>query len=220
MAYESDGKGGWRWVSDYQTGMSPTVAATSTKPRVNLSAMFGKLWNKGSGIQPLGIGRMSNIGSAISQGTSALQGLSQISNNATESRDVQASLLREALANPIANSYLSEDQKTLLNKVRRGSYNSQNAAGIWEGIGSGLGNTVKGALTGGAIGGIPGAIIGGVGSLVNSGIQGYGNAQQRSIGELEALYQTLADANAQYQTMKRPNFTGLGIQRRYTDMYS
>lgn len=219
MAYESDGKGNWRWVPDYQSSISPTVAAASTRPRVNLSAMFGKLWNKGSGIQPLGIGRMSNIGSAISQGTSALQGLSQISNNKTEARDIQASLLRESLANPIANSYLSEDQKTLLNKIRRGSYDPQNT-GIWEGIGSGLGDAVKSALTGGAIGGIPGAVIGGVGSLANSGIQGYSNAQQRSIGELEALYQTLADANAQYQTMKRPNFTGLGIQRRYTNMYS
>lgn len=217
MAYEYDANtGNWRWVPDYQTG----VASTAVKQPINLSAMFGKLWNKGSGVQPLGIGRMSNIGSAISQGTSALQGISQISNNKTESRDIQASLLREALANPIANSYLSEDQKTLLNKIRRGNYDSQSSSGIWEGVGSGLGNTVKSALTGGAIGGIPGAVIGGVGGLVNSGIQGYGNAQQRSIGELEALYQTLADANAQYQTMKRPNFTGLGIQRRYTDMYS
>ena len=212
MAFEYR-NGGWQTVPDYN-------AAAGTAGKRKLSDIFSKLWNKKSGIQPLKYGMWSNIGSGIGQGMQAIQGLSGVSDTKRDANDLQAAILREAMANPINSSFLSSDQRNLLNKIRRGNYSLNGDSGIGEGILSGLGNTLMGTVTGGLTGGIPGAIIGGVGGLVNSGISGYSNAQQRNIGELEALYQALADANAQYQTMKRPNFTGLGIQQRYKDMYS
>ena len=202
-----------------QYALNPMDIVASTKNPGGIKEMFGNLWNKTSGIQPMRLGNIANVGSGLMYGTQAISGLSDISNNTRESRDLQGDILKEAMANPINSSFLSSDQKVLLNKIRRGNYSLDGDNGIGEGVLSGLGNTLMGTVTGGLTGGIPGAIIGGIGGLVNSGISGYSNAQQRNIGELEALYQALADANAQYQTMKRPNFTGLGIQQRYKDMY-
>lgn len=202
-----------------QYAINPMDMIGTPKKVGGIKNMFNNLWSAKSGLKPMHLGTAANVGSGLMYGLQAAQGLSDISNTKRDVNDLQADILKEAMANPINSSFLSSDQKILLNKIRRGNYSLDGNSGIGEGVLSGLGNTLMGTVTGGLTGGIPGAIIGGIGGLVNSGISGYSNAQQRNIGELEALYQALADANAQYQTMKRPNFTGLGIQQRYKDMY-
>jgi hypothetical protein len=126
-----------------------------------------------------------------------------------------------AMGNPLLSSYLTSDQLDLLRQIKSGTYDDN--AGLdnfAEGAMSGLGDAILPTLIGGVTGGIPGAIIAGVGSLANSGIDNLSETSGENTSELQALYQALQDAEMQYKSMKRPNFTGLGIQQQYQNMYA
>lgn len=179
-------------------------------------------WNKGSGVTAFG----KNVGKAVPwiQGglgaIQAAQGFSRLSDAQQDTGDATSGILRSAASNPLHGSFLSSDQMSLLNQLRRGNYeNTSDFGDVLGGVGSGLGDTAMQTLMGFGMGGIPGAVVGGASGLINSGIQGATQGQQGKTAELEGLYQALMDAESQYRSMRRPNFTGLGIQRQYQNMY-
>lgn len=179
-------------------------------------------WNKGSGIQAFGknLGKGANIIGGIVQGANALQGLGDYNSAESANEDLINDIEVSALGNPLLSSYLTSDQLNLLGDVRQGRYDSGADFGDFsEGMGQGLPQAIPSAILGFATGGIPGAIIGGVGSLLNSGINGMNEVAVQNSAELQALYQALQDAEMQYKSMRRPNFTGLGIQQQYQNMY-
>lgn len=182
---------------------------------------FSSIWNKQSGIQPLGIGKGANIGSGIAQGVQGIQNLSNLGRAQADYNDLQGDILNAYYSNPLANSFLSPEQSKMIRQIKRGNLNegTTSSEGFWNGIVGNLGDTLTGAGLGFVTGGIPGAIIGGAGGLINSGISGATQATQSNMDNLDALYQQLLDAQAQYNAMKRPNITGMGIQQRYQQMY-
>ena len=179
------------------------------------------VWNKKQGIAPLGIGKFANIGSGITQGIQGIQNLSNLGQSTSDYNDLQGDILAAYSSNPLASSYLSPDQMRMIRQIRRGNLpeNTTATQGAFNEIVGNLGNTLTSAGIGLATGGIPGALIGGIGGLVNSGLSGANKAKQSNISQLDALYQNLLDAQAQYNAMKRPNMTGLGLQQRYQQMY-
>lgn len=189
----------------------------SKVPPLSISSM----WNKQSGIQPLGIGKGANIGSGIAQGIQGIQNLSNLGRTQADYKDLQGDILNAYYSNPLANSFLSPEQSKMIRQIKRGTLNEDTtpSEGFWNGIVGNLGDTLTSAGLGFVTGGIPGAIIGGAGGLINSGISGATQATQSNMNNLDALYQQLLDAQAQYNAMKRPNMTGMGIQQRYQQMY-
>lgn len=182
---------------------------------------LAKMWNKKQGVTPLGIGKFANIGSGITQGIQGIQNLSNLGQSTSDYNDLQGDILAAYSSNPLASSYLSPDQMRMIRQIRRGNLpeNTTATQGAFNEIINNLGNTLTSAGIGLATGGIPGALIGSIGGLVNSGLSGANKAKQSNISQLDALYQSLVDAQAQYNAMKRPNMTGLGLQQRYQQLY-
>lgn len=179
-------------------------------------------WSKGKGLKMFGknIGKYANIGSGIIQGAEALGNLENLGKISDGTDDLIAQIITSASSNPIANSYLTADQKALLGKVKRGGLDTDlSMSSFMPDSITDLASIAPDALLGLLTGGIPGALIGGIGGAVNSGLEGSAQEQMQQQAELEALLMALQDAEMQYQSMKRPNFTGLGIQQRYQDMY-
>lgn len=178
-------------------------------------------WNSKTGVKAFGknVGKGLNWLSAINQGVQTAQGISNYTDAVQSNEDLLQAIRRSALANPLLSSYLTSDQLALLRQIRSGNYDvNGDFSDFLGGMGSGLGDAALAALMGFGTGGWWGAGINGIGTLINSGIEGL--AGGTSSAELEALYQTLMDAEAQYRSMKRPNFTGLGIQQQYQNMYA
>lgn len=180
-------------------------------------------WSSKTGLKAFG----KNIGKAapwISGGLSALNMASDLADYANvqaDNNELMSQIQASAMSNPLLSSYLTSDQMNLLNRIRRGGYDDNAGldnilGGVVKGLPSTLLSTGIGALTGG----VPGAIVGGVGGLLTSGTGALANASSQNTAELQALYQALQDADAQYRSMKRPNFTGLGIQQQYQNMYA
>lgn len=199
------------------TGGSGKSLKDLFKKNINLR----DIWNKKQGIIPLGTGKFANIGSGVTQGIQGLQNLSNLGRSTSDYNDLQGDILAAYSSNPLASSYLSPDQMRMIRQIRRGNLpeNTTATQGAFNEIVGNLGNTLTSTGIGLATGGIPGALIGGIGSLVNSGLSGANKAKQSNISQLDALYQSLVDAQAQYNAMKRPNMTGLGLQQRYQQMY-
>lgn len=188
-------------------GFDYSFRGTSTSP-AGLK-MFGK--NVGKGL---------NVASGVMQGLQAAQGIANYSKANAANEDLMSDIVASATGNPLLSSYLTSDQLRLLRQVRDGSYDtSSNAKDFLKGMGSNLGDAAMGALMG-ISGGLPGVLIGGIGGLINGGIEGLSTGTEDNYAELSALYQALMDAEAQYRSMKRPNFTGLGIQQQYQNMYA
>lgn len=187
-------------------------------------------WGKKSGLtftnpstgKVTSLGKWGNIASGIMQGVDAAKGISDYQNIKTDNQDLMSDIQVAAMGNPLLSSYLTSDQLDLLGDIQGGRYDASNAGAdtFLSGAVGGIGQAVPAALIGGLTGGIPGAIIGGVGSLVNSGIDSLSSEAGQNTAELQALYQALQDAEMQYKSMKRPNFTGLGIQQQYQNMYA
>lgn len=177
---------------------------------------------KGPGLTAFGlpIGKYANIGNAVMQGVNAAQGISDYSKGQSDINDLVNDIKVSAMGNPLLNSYLTSDQLSLLNKLQRGTYDTgADMDDFMSGLTSdGLTGAVQGAMSG-AIGGLPGMAIGAIGGLVNGGIGGLSNANDQTEAELQALLTALQNAEMQYKSMQRPNFTGLGIQQQYQDMY-
>lgn len=177
---------------------------------------------KGPGVTAFGkpIGTYANVGNAIMQGVNAAQGISDYSKGQSDIDSLVNDIKVSAMGNPLLNSYLTSDQLSLLNKLQRGTYDTgADMDDFMSGLASdGLTGAVQGAMSG-AIGGLPGMAIGAIGGLVNGGIGGLSNANDQTEAELQALLTALQNAEMQYKSMQRPNFTGLDIQQQYKDMY-
>ena len=108
----------------------------------------------------------------------------------------------------MAASMLNSDQLRQIRRLKSG-YGST-AGSEWNGA---LGNVVSDlpailaqTAAGLATGGVPGAFINGIGGLVNSGISGFGKAQDRKRQELESLYASLQSAEAQNKQRMYNNY--------------
>lgn len=177
-------------------------------------------WSKSAGVKAFGkpIGKYATGANAVLQGFDAINNMNALSDVNADTDALISDILRSAASNPLTSNYLTSDQQSMLNQLKRGTLDTE--SGFLENdLMSLLGGAGQGALTGGLIGGIPGAVVGGLGGLVNTGLQGQAQAQSLTNSELEGLLQALTDAEMQYKSMKRPNFTGLGIQQQYKDMY-
>lgn len=187
-------------------------------------------WGKGSGLtftnpstgKVTNLGKWGNVASGVMQGIDAAKGISNYQDVKTDNEDLMSDIQVAAMGNPLLSSYLTSDQLDLLGDIQDGRYNASNAGidTFLNGAVGGLGQAVPAAAMGFITGGIPGAIIGGAGSLINSGVDSLSSEAGQNTAELQALYQALQDAEMQYKSMKRPNFTGLGIQQQYQNMYA
>lgn len=187
----------------------------------DLKNNFG--WNSATGAKVFGkdLGGWKGIGTwgtGLYHGAKAIGNANEIADYKTEANDLISDILRSSASNPLTNQFLTSDQTAMLNKLKRGTYDTDSNFTDFD-LMSLLGGAGKGALSGGLIAGIPGAIIGGLGGGLNANLERQGQDQQNINAQLEGLYQALVDAEAQYNSMRRPNFTGLGIQSKYQNMY-
>jgi hypothetical protein len=197
----------------------PSVAALPSGGTPNVAPPAAK----GAGLQLFGknVGKGFNIASTAMHAADALSGWSDYQKTQGANEDLMSKIRLSAMGNPLLSSYLTSEQLNLLGDVKSGRYDtSADSSDFIDGIQSNLGQAIPAALMGLVTGGVPGAIIGGAGTLVNAGIDNLTTASGQNTAELQALYQALQDAEAQYKSMKRPNFTGLGIQQQYRNMYA
>lgn len=164
---------------------------------------LGKLWTAGQGalnaIQA--VKNVDNLNKASEQGS-----------------DLKADLLATAASTPNVSSYLTADEQKMLNQLKRGNYYEGDWGSDLSDYGGVLSGGVKGALAG-APGGIPGMILGGLGGAVNGGLKSATKKKETQNSKLDALYNTLNYARNDYNSMKRPNFSGLGVQQRFRNAY-
>jgi hypothetical protein len=180
-------------------------------------------WSSGSGLKLFG----KNVGKVVPWAAGAYYGLDAL-NNYNEATDIAGSnedlldkITVSAMNNPLVGQYLTADQLQLLNQIKSGNYGTDlDTSSILESVVKGIPNAILPTALGFLTGSIPGAIAAGVGSLASSGVGGLTEDASASNAELSALYQALVDAEAQYRAMRRPNFTGLGIQQQYQNMYA
>lgn len=172
--------------------------------------------NAGLTIAGKNLAPIANVGTGIYQGYNAFKNLNSLNSANSTKNDLLSDIKVAAASNPMLSSYLTDDELSTLNKVKRGTYN--NNASNDNMLGDVLMGAGKGALTG-ALGGLPGIIIGGIGGAINGGLSSQKNAQSKENATLEGLYNSLSNANAQYKQMRRPNYTGLGLQSRYTNQW-
>lgn len=195
--------------------------ASGAASKITNPANYG--WSKTGGLKAFGknIGMGANIAGGVIQGADALSGISNYTDAVDSNEDLLSKIRVSAMGNPLLSSYLTSDQLNLLGNIQNDAYGTgATPEDFFKGAVSGLGSAVPAALLGLATGGIPGAIIGGGGALINSGIDNLSSAAGENAAELQALYQALQDAEMQYKSMRRPNFTGLGIQQQYQNMYA
>ena len=62
-------------------------------------------------------------------------------------------------------------------------------------------------------------LIGAIGGGINAGINSKNQAIANDTANLESLYQALANAESDYKRMRVPNYTGLGLQSRFTNQW-
>lgn len=164
------------------------------------------------------IATTANTLSGLYQGLRALSNVNNLSGASSNLDDIKSQVNLSAMGNPMYASYLDTNQKAALRKIQNGTYgNGVGWDGAVEGGAKGLPKAILSAIAGGFTGGVPGAIIGGVGSLVNSGLEGAATAKDRKASELQSLYETLHNAEMDYNSMRRPaNLMTSGLQRRYS----
>lgn len=166
----------------------------------------------------LGLGKIKNISQAglgLYQGGRAVKGLIDNSKKDTDINSLKNDISTAVASNPMYDMYLdAADEKTLRQMQNGGLTNG--AGGAAEGVVKGIPQALLAALLGGVTGGWGGAAINGVGSLINSGIRGYGNEMDEASGKLQGLYSKLRQAQSEYKTMKRPRGLGsAGLQTQY-----
>lgn len=234
---------GYRWYNSANLGPDwlDGTSKASAGPRAKLKNWFSQTknkasgavnkvanpanygWSKTGGLKAFGknIGKGANIAGGVIQGIDALSGIDNYADTIDSNEDLLSKIRVSAMGNPLLSSYLTSDQLNLLGNIQNDAYGTgATPEDFFKGTLSGLGSAVPAALLGLALGGIPGAVIGGGGTLINSGIDNLSSAAGENTAELQALYQALQDAEMQYKSMKRPNFTGLGIQQQYQNMYA
>ena len=174
-----------------------------------------RLWDNGPKISTA-----ANTINAGIQGVQALKGLYDNSQTDTDISDLKQDVRELKLSNPMYANNLTPDQLKTLRQLDSGTHGADFGDALEGGL-KGIPKALFGALMGGLTGGIPGAVIGGAGSLINSGIEGYGKAQQEQVADLQGLYEALNQGYSDYRSMKRPSnlYTG-GLQSRYRNMYN
>ena len=169
-----------------------------------------QLWNGGPTIA-----NSANTIGGIYQGGKALKGIYENINNESDLKDLQKDIRLQIASNPMYDMYMDASDEKLLRKSKNGTL-TNNWAEAAEGALKGIPQAGLSALIGGLTGGVPGALIGGLGSLVNSGIQGYGQGTQEAQAQLQGLYSKLRQANEEYRMMKRPSgLRNAGLSTKY-----
>lgn len=161
------------------------------------------------------IGRTARAGLGLYQGGKAVSGLVDNSNKDADITSLKNDINTSVASNPMYDMYLdTNDEKTLRQMQNGGLTNAWGGAA--EGAVKGIPQALLAALIGGVAGGPGGAAINGIGSLVNSGIRGYGNELDEASGKLQGLYSKLSRAESDYKTMKRPRGLGrAGLSTQY-----
>ena len=185
-----------------------------------LKGLFNKNnfgWSKGSGVKAFGknVGKWGNIAGGAMQGIQALSNINQLDQVNDAAQDLESQILTSYGSNPNAGLALTADQKKLLRDLKTNGVDT--SVGLDDLMPDSLGDLVSPVLQGGLgflTGGIPGAVIGGVGGLVNTGLSGATEDAQRRNAELEALLNTLEEAEMQHQQMLRS-----GAQQRALAYY-
>lgn len=160
------------------------------------------------------VGSAANVLSGLYQGGSAIKNSIDLSNSSSDLDDLKKSILASAASNDLAASYLnSEDQRTL-RKLKRGDTGVNQWGGAMSGIMSNLPKTLASTAIGGLTGGIHGAAIGGIGSLVNSGLEGANSATDQRSAALQNLYTNLLNAETSYNDERNNR-----MRNRYFNAY-
>lgn len=160
------------------------------------------------------VGSAANALSALYQGGSAIKNGIDLNNSSSDLDDLKKSILASAASNDLAASYLnSEDQRTL-RKLKRGDTGVNQWGGAMSGIMSNLPKTLASTAIGGLTGGIGGAAIGGIGSLVNSGLEGANSATDQRSAALQNLYTNLLNAETSYNDERNNR-----MRNRYFNAY-
>lgn len=166
----------------------------------------------------MGLGKVKNLSTGamgIYQGGKALKGVYDNIGKESELNSLKRDINTSIASNPMYDMYMDAKDERLLREMQNG--NLTNAfGGAIEGGMKGIPQALLAALIGGVTGGAGGAAIGGLGSLVNSGIQGYGNNIAQSSDKLQGLYDRLRQAESDYRAMKRPNgLSRAGLSTQY-----
>ena len=161
------------------------------------------------------LGGISRAGMGIYQGGKALKGVYDNIGKESELNSLKRDINTSIASNPMYDMYMDAKDERLLREMQNG--NLTNAwGGAIEGGMKGIPQALLATLIGGVTGGWGGAAIGGLGSLVNSGIQGYGNNIAQSSDKLQGLYDRLRQAESDYRAMKRPSgLSRAGLQTQY-----
>ena len=153
------------------------------------------------------IGGAANTISGIYQGGKALAGLYENSNKDADLSSLKKDINLSIAANPMYDMNLTAADEKILRQMQNGTL-TNNWAGAAEGAVKGIPQAALSAVMGGLTGGIGGAAIGGLGSLLNSGISGYGQKTDEANAQLQGL--------DEYNSMKRPRgLRGAGLSSRY-----
>lgn len=161
------------------------------------------------------VAQAANTISGIYQGGKAIKGLYENIQNDADLNDLRKDIRLQMASNPMYNMYMDASDEKLLRQMNNGTL-TNNWAGAFENGVKGIPQAGLAALLGGVTGGVPGALIGGIGSLVNSGISGYGQGTQEAQAKLQGLYDKLRQANEDYRMMKRPSgLRSAGLQTQY-----
>lgn len=165
-------------------------------------------WNKGSGLKAFGhnVGKWGNVAGGIVQGVQALSGASKLGKTRKGIDTTVDDILTMYAKNPLAVSYLTEDQKNTLRNLKNGAYGK--GASFKDYLPNSVGDVLRpmlGAGIGFLTGGIPGALINGIGGHVNEGIINANESQQKKLTDLNALYDVLQQAELEHQMLQRAN---------------
>lgn len=169
---------------------------------------------QGSGIK---LGTLANIGSGIYQGVNAVKNINDTTNTNDNYDQLIKDIKSSAYNNPLHSSYLTADQRDMLYRLKNNTYDSPDVGDVFNGILKNIPQTLLATAGGFASGGLPGAAINGLGSLASGGFEGWNAASKEKQSELQNLYETLLDAEQDYNNMRRPsNLRASGLQRRYS----
>lgn len=160
---------------------------------------------------------------AVIEGFKALGNLSDYDGASDAVDDYVSKINALASGTPMLDSYLTADQLSQLRKLQRGTYDTDfnmsdafsDPMALLKGAGQGALAGLPALLTGNFL---P-MLIGAGGGAMNAGIQNATQGYEDDLATLEELYNALQYASQDYKSMRRPNFQGLGIQKRYQDMY-
>jgi hypothetical protein len=161
------------------------------------------------------IGGAANTISGIYQGGKALSGLYENSNKDSDLSSLKKDINLSMASNPMYDMNLTAADEKILRQMQNGTL-TNNWAGAAEGAMKGIPQAALSAIMGGLTGGPLGAVIGGAGSLLNSGISGYGQETDEANAQLQGLYSKLRASEDEYNSMKRPRgLRGAGLSSRY-----